>query len=186
MDPAAESVSNLLVQLGQGNRDAEARLISRLYPELRRIAAGYMRRERPGHSLRPTALVNEAFIRLAREPNPDWQGRAHFVAVSAQVLRRILVDHARARQAQKRGGEGIRVTFVEAALGAPDRSCEMLEVHDALERLEKLNARQSKVVELRFFGGMSFEEIAHVLSISGRTAKRDWEVARAWLHGQLS
>jgi RNA polymerase sigma-70 factor (ECF subfamily) len=182
----SESVSGLLAQLGHGNRDAEARLMSRLYPELHRLAANYMRRENPGHSLQPTALVNEAFLRLVRQPQTGWQGRAHFVAVSAQIMRRILVDHARAKAARKRGGEGLRVTFIEADAGIPERSCEMLAIDEALERLAKLNARQSRVVEMSFFGGMSFEEIAHVLNISERTAKRDWAVARSWLHTQLA
>jgi RNA polymerase sigma-70 factor, ECF subfamily len=184
-DTGTESVSDLLPKLGRGNPEAEARLIAHVYPELRRLAANYLQRERPGHTLQPTALVNEAFVRLAQHPNVDWQGRAHFYAVAARIMRRILVDHARLRTAQKRGGDEVRVPFTEETAGAPAETCDFLAIHEALERLAKLNARQSTVVELSFFGGLSFEEIASVLDVSERTVKRDWAVARAWLHAQL-
>jgi RNA polymerase sigma factor (TIGR02999 family) len=185
MHPGAESVSDLLALMGRGDRDAEARLMDRVYPELRRLAGAYMRRERFGHSLQPTALVNEAFMRLGGEQQGGWQGRAHFIAVSAQVMRRVLVDHARAKAAQKRGGEELRVTFVEAEAAFEENRIETLAIHEALERLAKLSERQAKVVEMKFFGGMAFDEIAAVLNVSERTAKRDWEAARAWLHVQL-
>lgn len=185
MQPGSESVSDLLALMGQGDRDAEARLMNRVYPELRRLAGAYMRREKAGHSLQPTALVNEAFLRLGADPTGGWQGRAHFIAVSAQVMRRVLVDHARAKAAHKRGGEERRVTFVEAEAAFEERRFETLAIHQALERLSKLNHRQAKVVEMKFFGGMAFDEIAMVLNVSERTAKRDWEAARAWLHSQL-
>jgi RNA polymerase sigma factor (TIGR02999 family) len=152
---------------------------------LRRLAANYLRSERAGHTLQPTALVNEAYVKLAEHPKVDWQSRAHFFAVSARIMRQILVDHARMRAAQKRGGHDVRVTFTDAIADSDDRLCEILELHEALERLAKLNPRQSKVVELSFFGGLSFEEIAGVLNASERTVQRDWTIARAWLHAQL-
>jgi RNA polymerase sigma factor (TIGR02999 family) len=185
-----ESVSDLLPQLGRGNQSAEARLIARVYPELRRLAANYLQRERPGHTLQPTALVNEAFVRLAQHPSVDWQGRAHFFAVAARIMRRILVDHARMRTPQKPSGGDFHPLFTEATVTAApsetdSQTCDFLAIHEALERLSKLSARQSTVVELSFFGGLSFEEIATVLDVSERTVKRDWAVARAWLHAQL-
>jgi RNA polymerase sigma-70 factor (ECF subfamily) len=183
--PEPDSVTELLAQVSKGNREAESRLIAQVYGELRRLAANCMRRERADHSLQPTALVNEAFMRLAYSPGIDWRGRAHFFAVAGQVMRRILVDHARARIAEKRGGGVTRVTFTEGIASVADRTWEVLAIHEAMERLEKLDARQSRLVELRFFAGMSFDEIALVMNVSGRTVRRDWTTARAWLHTQL-
>jgi RNA polymerase sigma factor (TIGR02999 family) len=185
MQAASESVTELLVLMGRGDREAEARLLALVYPELRRLAGAYMRRERAGHTLQPTALVNEAFIRLSGEPRGGWQDRAHFIAVSAQAMRRVLVDHARARAARKRGGEDVRIPFIEAEVAGEGDGLETLAIHEALEQLAKLNQRQARVVEMKYFGGMSGEEIALVLGVSERTAKRDWEAARAWLHAQL-
>ena len=176
-----ESVTELLAQLSKGNREAESRLIAQVYGELRRLAANCMRRERRDHSLQPTALVNEAFLRLAQRCG-RLAGAAHFFAVAAQIMRRILVDHARARVAGKRVGGAARVSFTEDMAHGTDRTWEVLAIHEAMERLEKVDPRQGRLVELRFFAGMSFDEIALVMNVSGRTVRRDWAVARAWLH----
>ncbi len=181
----SESITELLKKATDGNPEAKSRLIVRVYDELRHLAAYHLRAEHPGHTLQPTALVHEAFMRLAQQPNANWQDRAHFFAVASQSMRRILVDHARARRAEKRGGDADRVTFTEGIAGFEERTLDVLTVHEALNRLEKLNARQSRIVELRFFGGLSLEEVAVVLDVSERTIKRDWAFARAWLHSQL-
>lgn len=180
------SVTVLLSQLSAGDRDAQARLIPQVYEELRRLAAAYMRRERPDHTLQPTALVHEAYAHLVEHPNAQWQNRAHFLATAAQVMRHILVDHARARRADKRGGVQHQVTLDEALLPSSDRTVDILSIHQALERLTVFDARQGQVVELHFFGGMTFEEIALVLGISERTVKREWSMARAWLRTELA
>ena len=180
------SITALLAQLSEGNREVEARLIPQIYEELRRVAGRYMRYERVNHTLQPTALVNEAYARLIQEPHLHWQSRAHFFATAAQLMRRILVDHARARHAGKRGGIQHQVTLDEQVLPAPGQSIDVLALHEALEKLTKLDPRQSRIVELHFFGGLSFEEIASVLQVSERTVKRDWSMARAWLKGELS
>ena len=178
-------VTHLLSELKQGNKEAEERLIALVYNELRRIAALYLRRENANHSLQPTALVHEAYLRLAKLQRVDWQGRSHFFAVSATLMRRILVDHARARQAIKRGDGWDAISLDEAIFSSKERAPEVLALDGALERLSALDARQSKIVELRFFGGMSEEETGHVLGISARTVKREWKLARAWLYHEL-
>jgi len=181
------SITALLTQLSEGNREVEARLIPQIYDELRRVAGRYMRLERVNHTLQPTALVNEAYARLIQEPHIHWKSRAHFFATASQLMRHILVDHARARRAAKRGGMQHQVTLVEDILPAPGQSpIDVLALHEALEQLTRLDPRQGRIVELHFFGGLSFEEIASVLEISERTAKRDWSMARAWLKGELS
>ncbi len=179
-------VTNLLIQLKKGNREAQSRLIPLVYAELRRVAARYMRGEQPGHSLQATALVHEAYLRLAGQQDISWQNRAHFFGVAANIMRRILVDHARAKQARKRGGSIQKVSFDEAVLVQPEPPRDFLALDEALERLAQRDARQSRVVELRFFGGLSEEEAAEVLGISVRTVKRDWAVARAWLYKEIS
>ena len=179
-------VTSLLLEIKNGNREAERQLIPLVYAELRRIAGAYMRREEPGHSLQPTALVHEAYLRLTGVQEIDWQSRTHFFAVAATMMRRILVDHARARQARKRGDGWDPVSLNEAILPATDRCAEILALDDALTRLALLDARQSKVVELRFFAGMSEEETGNALGISSRTVKRDWRVAKAWLFKELN
>jgi RNA polymerase sigma factor (TIGR02999 family) len=179
-------VTNLLIQLKNGNRDAQSRLIPLVYAELRRLAAVYMRRERSGHTLQATALVHEAYLRLAGQDGISWQNRAHFFGVAANIMRRILVDHARAKQAKKRGGLDQKVSFDEAVLVQPEAPQQFLALDEALERLAKRDPRESRIVELRFFGGLSDEETAEVLGISVRTVKRDWKVARAWLYQQLN
>jgi RNA polymerase sigma factor (TIGR02999 family) len=179
-------VTQILGELRRGNRDAEGKLIPLVYDELRRIAARHLRREAPQHSLQPTALVHEAYLRLIKIDQIDWQSRAHFFAVSATLMRRILVDHARARQASKRGDGLDLVSFDEALFAAPERAPEVLALDEALNRLARLDERQSKVVEMRFFAGMSEEEASDVLGVSVRTVKRDWRVAKAWLFKELS
>ena len=183
---ADTSVTALLSQLSAGNRDAEARLIPQVYNELRRIAAAYMRRERNDHTLQPTALVNEAYAHLVEQPQAQWQNRAHFLATAAQIMRHILVDHARAKRAGKRGGVQQQVSLDEALLSSANRTVDILSIHEALDRLSAFDPRQGRVVELHFFGGLTFDEIALVLSISERTAKREWSMARAWLRTELA
>ena len=180
------SITGLLAQLSEGNRDAEARLIPQVYEELRRVAGHYMRFERVNHTLQPTALVHEAYARLVLQPQISWQNRAHFFAVTSQLMRHILVDHARTRHAEKRGGLKHQVTLDDAILPSHDQSIDVLALHEALEHLTNFDSRQGRIVELHFFGGLSFEEIALILHISERTVKRDWSMARAWLKGELS
>jgi RNA polymerase sigma-70 factor, ECF subfamily len=159
--------------------------MSIIYDELRRRAGAYLRRERRDHTLQPTALVNEAYLRLARQRRPDWKNRAQFFAVSAQIMRRILVDHARSHKMAKRSGRWMRVTLIDDAAEIQPSAPEILDLDTALTRLEAFDARKSRIVELRFFGGMSLEETAHVLAVSLATVERDWQVARAWLNAQL-
>ena len=178
-------VTQLLVELKRGNRQAEERLIPLVYSELRRIAAIYLRREAANHSFQPTALVHEAYLRLTRIQEIDWQSRSHFFAVSATLMRRILVDHARANLAGKRGQGWDPVSLNDAIVPAPGRAPEILALDLALLELAKLDERQCKIVEMRFFAGMSEEETANVLGISARTVKRDWRIAKAWLYKEL-
>lgn len=180
------SITAMLGQLTAGNRDVEAQLIPQIYEELRRLARNFMWQERGNHTLQPTALVHEAYARLIQQTQVPWQNRAHFFAAASQLMRHILVDHARARRADKRGGVQQQVTLEDVMIEAPDRSIDVLALHEAIERLAALDARQAKVVELHFFGGLTFEEIALVLSVSERTAKSDWSMARAWLRVELS
>jgi RNA polymerase sigma factor (TIGR02999 family) len=179
-------VTNLLLEMKRGNNDAEGQLIPLVYGELRRIARIQLRRERSNESLQPTALVNEAYIRLTGNRNLDWQNRSHFFAVSAKIMRRILVDHARNNNAQKRGEGWDAVSLNEGILPAPSRTPEILALDHALDRLATIDERQAKIIELRFFGGMNEEETGQALGISARTVKRDWRIARAWLFKELS
>jgi RNA polymerase sigma factor (TIGR02999 family) len=183
---APGEVTNLLLELKRGNKEAEAHLIPLVYKELRRIATAYLRREGPGHSLQPTALVHEAYLRLTDIKEIDWQSRAHFFAVSATLMRRILVDHARAGHARKRGNGWDAISLNEAILPSPERAPEILALDEALNKLSDLDQRQSKIVELRFFAGMSEEEAGNALGISARTVKRDWRIAKAWLFKELN
>jgi len=179
-------VTQLLFELKRGNRAAEERLIPLVYGELRRIASNRLKNESIHHSLQPTALVHEAYLRLTRIEQIDWQSRSHFFAVSATLMRRILVDHARANKARKRGDGIGTISLNDAIFAAPDREPEILALDEALDRLARLDERQSKIVELRFFAGMSEEETGHVLGISARTVKRDWRTAKAWLFAELN
>lgn len=178
-------VTLLLSALTRGDEQAGEKLVPLVYDELRRLARSYMRRERTDHTLQATALVHEAYLKLVEQRSANWQSRAHFFGVAAQVMRRILIDHARGHQRQKRGGEYEKVVLNEALVFSPEQSAELLAVDEALERLAKLDERQARVVELRFFGGLSVEEAAAVLDISPKTVKRDWSVAKAWLYADL-
>ena len=175
-----------MIELKAGNRSVEERLIPLVYQELRRIASARLRRELPNHSIDATALVHEAYLRLTRIEKIDWQSRSHFFAVSATIMRRILVDYARARNARGGGNRNQTISLNEAQLPAKQRAMEILALDEALDRLAELDQRQSKIVELRFFAGMNEEETGEVLGISARTVKRDWRVAKAWLFAELS
>ena len=179
-------VTHLLAELRSGKREAESRLIEVVYPELRRIAMRYMRGERAGHSLQATALVNEAYLRLLGEGDRNFQNRSHFFAVAATQMRLILVDHARRKRTQKRQGQRVRVELTDILAISEDKLDDVLEIDAALTRLREWDPRQCKIVELRFFAGLTEDEVAEVLDLSPRTVKRDWKVAKAWLHGELS
>jgi RNA polymerase sigma factor (TIGR02999 family) len=178
-------VTQLLVQLRTGDLEAEAKLVPIVYAELRRLARYYLRAERQGHTLQATALAHEAYLRLTKLKQIDWRDRTHFFAVSARIMRRILVDHARAVRAHKRGQGWDVVSLNDATLPPPARAPEILALDEALTRLTQLDERQARVVEMRFFGGMNEEETANALGISSRTVKRDWRIAKAWLFKEL-
>ena len=186
MSPCGE-VTLLLHAWRKGETGALNTLVSLMYPVLHDLAAAQMRRERPGHTLQPTALLNEAFLRLARAGQIDWKDRAHFLAISARLMRQVLVDNARSRTYEKRGGGVGNVSLQEAADQARHMDLEeILTVHLAIEALEKQDLRKAQVVELRFFGGLTVEEIAGVLGVSEETVNRDWRIARAWLLKHIS
>jgi RNA polymerase sigma factor (TIGR02999 family) len=178
-------VTQLLQQWSRGNDAALGELTPLVYEELRRLAHHFMEGQRPDHTLQTTALVNEAYLRLADQTNPRWQNRAHFFAVAARAMRQILVSHARSNQAQKRGGGGPRIELDESAILSPEQSKEIVDLHEALERLGTLDSRKARVVELKFFGGLNYDEIAEVLKIAHRTVRRDWEFAKLWLYTEL-
>jgi RNA polymerase sigma-70 factor (ECF subfamily) len=180
-----QRVTDLLVQWSGGDEAALAELTPLVYEELRRVAHHYLSEQRPGHTLQTTALVNEAYLRLADQTNPRWQNRAHFFAVAARAMRQILVSYARTQQAQKRGGGALKIDLDEAALIAPKESKEIVDLHEALEQLSELDSRKAQVVELKYFGGLNYDEIAEVLKISRITARRDWEFAKLWLYTEL-
>ena len=183
---ASGEIILLLQQMGGGDTQASEKLLSLVLPELRALARHYLRGERPGHTLQPTALVNEAYLRLVRDQARSWQSRAHFVGVTAGIMRRILIDHARRRQTLKRGTQLAPVEISDERGGLSAKEAEELIALDAaLNRLEVVNPRHRQVVELRYFGGLSVEETAEALSVSPITVKRDWRVARAWLKGQV-
>jgi RNA polymerase sigma-70 factor (ECF subfamily) len=177
--------TELLRAWSEGDEGALNELVPLVEKELHRLARAYMRRERHDHTLQATALVNEAFLRLARPANPRWEGRAHFVGIAARLMRQVLVDHARSRGYQKRGGGGLRVPLDHAPLVTSPPELDVLAVDRALEAFAKIDPRKSQVVELRFFGGLSVEETADVLGISVETVKRDWRVAKLWLSREL-
>ena len=178
-----QEVTLLLKQWSNGDPQALERLISLVYPELRAIAARYMARERVGHTLQPTALVHEAYLRLVWQPEKEWEGRKHFFAVAARIVRGILVDYARTRGRSKRSGGRLQVT-VPARSQMPG-GIDLLDLHDALEGLQKIDGEQSRIVELRFFGGLSMEEVGEALGISTSTAKREWTIAKTWIRRHL-
>lgn len=183
---APERVTGLLLAWSAGDQAALEKLIPLVYAELHRLARRYMRHENAGHTLQTSALVNEAYLRLIESHCVRWQNRSHFFAVSAQIMRRILVDFARARQNLKRGGGARRVSLDEGWVVSPERGADLLALDEALERLRALNARQSQVVDLRYFAGLNEKEIAEVLKVSPRTVRHDWSLARAWLYRELS
>lgn len=184
--PSTHEITQLLVAWNNGDQMALEHLTPLVHKELHRIARRHMARERAGHILQTTALVNEAYIRLIDWKNVHWQNRAHFFGLAAQVMRHILVDFARARAREKRGGAGVQVSLSEADKMGKQQSADLVALDDALKSLEKLNARQARVVELRFFGGLSLEETAEALKVSVETVKRDWNRAEAWLYRELS
>jgi RNA polymerase sigma-70 factor (ECF subfamily) len=184
-EPAVGEVSTLLRAWSGGDQSALDRLTPIVYDGLRRLARRYMRRERPGHSLQTTALVNEAYMRLVDYERMQWQDRAHFFAVSAQVMRRILVEHAR-RHNLKRGGDVMHISLDEAAVVGGDRPADLVALDDAMNALARLDARKAQVVEMRFFGGLSVGETAEVLKVSTVTVKRDWSTAKLWLYRELA
>ena len=179
-------VTRLLLDWSDGNQHALERLLPLVDRELHRIAHHYMRKEKPGHALQTTALVNEAYLRLVDQKNVQWKNRAHFFALSAQLMRRILVDLARKRKYAKRGGSAQQVSFDEAMAVSRERGADLVALDDALNRLAVIDPRKSKVVELRFFGGLSVEETAEALHVSPLTVKRDWSMAKAWLYNSLN
>ena len=178
-------VTELLAQWSNGDNAALVVLTPLIYEELRRLAHHHMDGQRPDHTLQTTALVNEAYLRLADQTSPHWQNRAHFFAVAARAMRQILVSYARSQRAQKRGGGALRIDLNEAALVSPEESKEIVDLHEALERLAELDSRKARVVELKYFGGLNYDEIAEVLKISRITARRDWEFAKLWLYTEL-
>jgi RNA polymerase sigma factor (TIGR02999 family) len=185
MQPS-DAVTQLLVDWSEGDQAALDKLMPLVYGELRRLASNYLRRERPGHTLQPTALVNEAYLRLIDQRNAKWQNRAQFFGISAQLMRRILVDHARQHQAAKRGGPDnhrLCVTSAEKLMKQPE--VDLLALNEALDELAKMDPQQCRIVELKFFGGLSIEETAEVLGIGHATVERDWKMARAWLRRRL-
>lgn len=183
---APHEVTRLLHELSGGDESAMARLMPLIYEELRGIAAREMRRERGEHTLQPTALVHEAFLRLVDKPDLSWQSRAHFLNIAAQAMRRILVEHARRRRAQKRGGGAERITLDEEFQAPGHGNADLADLDEALERLSAIDPRKGRVVELRFFAGLSVEETARLLAISEATVKREWQFAKAWIQRELA
>ena len=184
--PSQSDVTQLLVSWSNGDQQALEKLIPLVYGELRRLADRYLRRERPGHTLQSTALVNEAWMKLIDQRNVHWQNRAHFFGVAAQMIRRILVDYARSRNASKRGGHAYKLSLDDMVEMPKQRDLDLVALDDALESLSKVDPQQGRVVELRFFAGLSIEETAEVLRISPATVKRDWVSAKAWLYREMS
>lgn len=184
--PSGHALTELLIAWGNGSQEALEQLFPLVYEELRRLAHRYMRRERPGHSLQTTAVVHEAYLRLIDQKHVQWQNRAHFFAIAAQMMRRILITHAQSHAYAKRGGGMLKVSLDEAAILSKERAGELIALDEALTGLTAIDPRRSKVVELRFFGGLSNEEIAEVLKVSPNTVIRDWNVARAWLYREMS
>jgi len=186
MTQTPENVTQLLIGWSKGDKEALDKLLPLVYNELHRQAAAYLRRERAGHTLQTTALIHEAYVRLVDQKNVHWQNRAHFFGIAAQLMRRILVDHARTKKRVKRGGSDIRVSLSEVTIKAAARDLDIVALDEALERLALIDEQQSRIVELRFFSGLTVEETAEVLGISPATVKRDWSMAKAWLHREIS
>jgi len=186
-DGRTAEVTRLLVDWSEGRREAFERLVPLVYEDLRRVAAGYMKREAPGATLQPTALIHEAYVRLVDQRQVQWKNRAHFFGVAAAVMRRILVDQARARRADKRGGAWDRITLIDDEVaGAAADDLDILALHEALDRLAAFDPQQGRIVELRYYGGLTIEEAAEVIGISPATIVREWTLAKAWLRSALS
>ena len=185
MEPSPADVTSLLNRLAAGDQEAATQLIPLVYDELRHLAARRLRQERPDHTLQATALVHEVYVKLSAQRDAKWQNRAQFFGVASQVMRRILVDYARGQQRIRRGGKQQKVSLDDVVLVSPERTEEVLTVHESLARLEKLDARQARIVELRYFGGLTVEEIDEVVGISTKTVTRELNVAKAWLYGDL-
>lgn len=185
MSDSSETVTRLLRNWSQGDKDAASELFPLVYEELRRLAQRYMRNERPGHTLQPTALIHEAYLQLVDQTRVQWQNRSQFFAVAAQLMRRILVDHARSHGSQKRGGDTSILQLEENATFAPEREQGLLALDGALQKLAAIDPRKARVVELRYFGGLDAHEIAQLLGISAITVTRDWKMAKAWLRQEL-
>ena len=183
--PVSEQTTQILVDLGNGDRSAAKRLMPLVYDELRGLAQRYMQQERADHTLQATAIVHEAYLRLIDQSRVDWKGRAHFFAVAAEMIRRVLVDHARAHDAAKRGGGARKVSLTDSVGATEGPDIDLLSLDAALDELGRLNERHRKVVELRFFGGLNIDETAQVLEVSPQTVRSDWRIARAWLRQRL-
>lgn len=181
-----QNITQLLNYWGDGDREVLDKLIPIVYEELRRQAARYLRRERPGNTLQTTGLVHETYLRLVDQKHVHWQNRAHFFGIAAQLMRRILVDHVRRRKTAKRGGSAIKLTLDETIAMSKSKEIDLVSLDEALTRLAEIDEQQSRIVELRFFSGLSVEETAEVLRISDRTVKRDWQVAKIWLRREIS
>ncbi len=180
-------ITQMLIELTGGNKDVVNQILPHIYDELRRLAGSYLRRERSDHTLQPTALVHEAYMKLIDQKKVRWQNRAHFFGIAAQVMRRILMDHARKHSAGKRGGEAEKLPLEEEILiVSTDRSADLIALDDALQGLAELDPQKAKLVELRYFGGLSIEETAEVMGVSVPTINRQWRLAKAWLHSQVS
>ena len=186
MSPDPQNVTELLIGWSKGDKEALDSLVPLVYDELRRQASRYLRHERVGHTLQTTALIHEAYLRLVDQKNVHWQNRAHFFGIAAQLMRRILVDHARTKKRAKRGGSNIRVSFNDATAMAQGQDLDIVALDEALERLAEIDEQQSRIVELRFFSGLTVDETAEVLGISPATVKRDWSMAKAWLHREVT
>ena len=184
-DPRHHDVTRLLHEWAGGSEQALGQLVDLVYPELHRIAARHLRRERPGHTLQPTALVNEAFLRLAQRPGKRWNDRTHFFAVAARIVRNVLVDHARAREASKRGSGAFTVLLTDAIAQVPAPEVNLLDLDTALRELEQLDPQHSRIVELRYFAGLSIEETAAVVGVSESSVKRDWVLAKTWIRRRM-
>ena len=181
-----QEITQLLLNWSKGDKAALDQLVPLVYPELRRLAQRYMRRENSAHTLQTSALINEAYLRIVDQQEVEWQDRAHFFAVAAQVMRHILIDHARRHRYAKRGAGARHVPLDETAIISQERATEFLALDDALTRLATVDARKSQIVELRFFGGLTVEEIAEVMKLSPITIKREWRSAKAWLHSEIA
>ncbi len=185
MTPSPEDLTGLLNDWSNGDQDALNRLMPLVYDELHRLASSYLRHERVGHTLQTTALVHEAYLKLVDQKKANWQSRVQFFAAAAKVMRHVLVDYARSRQAAKRGGAYCRFSLDEAAISSQEKDADLLSLNEALNNLSEIDPQQSRVVELRVFGGLTVEDTAEALGISPRTVKREWSMAKAWLHQQI-